>query len=159
MAVSVPALWSPVEVRQEIAASPEEVFAVLADPRTYPVWLVGAQRIRAVDPDFPAQGTEFDHSVGPTKTTSIDDSSEVLESEPPHRLSLLVHAGPLHARVDLLVLPAKDGTELRFRERPTGWGAALTPLLRLSLHARNLESVRRLAGLVEGRSAATKTRQ
>jgi uncharacterized protein YndB with AHSA1/START domain len=144
------ALWSPVEVRGHVAAPPEAVFAVLAEPRTYPDWLVGAQRIRSVDRDFPAPGAGFDHSVGPTEATTVDDSSEVLDADPPHRLSLLVHAGLLHARVDLLLVPRDDGTEVRFRERPVGWAAALTPLVRPTLHARNLESLRRLSDLVEG---------
>jgi uncharacterized protein YndB with AHSA1/START domain len=155
MVTSPTALWSPVEVRRDIAASPEAVYAVLGEPRTYPDWLVGAQRIRGVDRNFPSEGAEFEHSVGPTPATTIDDSSEVLEADPPHRLSLLVHAGPLHARVDLLLLPTTDGTEVRFRERPVGWQAVLTPFVRPSLHARNLESLRRLAGLVEGPAAAT----
>lgn len=148
------ALWSPVEVRRTVAAPPEEVFAVLAEPRTYPAWLVGAQRIRSVDDAFPAEGAEFDHSVGPAKVATIDDSSEVLEADPPHRLSLLVRAGPLHARVDLLVLPAEAGSEVCFRERPIGWATVLTPFVRPSLHARNRESLRRLAGLVESRAVA-----
>jgi uncharacterized protein YndB with AHSA1/START domain len=158
MALSLLAPWSPVEVRRDITASPEDVFAVLAEPRTYPDWLVGAQRIRSVDPEFPAPGAAFDHSVGPAQAATIDDSSEVLAADPPHRLSLLVHAGPLRGRVDLLVLRTEDGTEVRFRERPVGWAILLTPIVRPSLHARNRESLRRLAGLVEGRSAATEAR-
>ena len=38
--------WSPVEVHAELPAPPDEVFEVLADPETYPEWLIGAQRIR-----------------------------------------------------------------------------------------------------------------
>ena len=145
-------LWSPVEVCREIVASPESVFDMLAEPRTYPEWLVGAQHIRGVDADFPSQGTEFAHSVGPTSATTIDDSTEALLVDRPHRLTLLARAGPLHAHVDMLVEPSPDGSVVRFRERPVGWAMILTPLLRPSLAARNIESLRRLAALVEGYS-------
>ena len=142
-------LWSPVEVCREIAAPRESVFDLLAEPRTYPDWLVGAQRIRGVDAEFPAQGAEFDHSVGPTSATTVDDSTEVLALDRPHRLTLLARAGFLHAEVDMLLEQVPDGCAVRFRERPTGWAMALTPLLRPILAARNVESLRRLASLVE----------
>ena len=143
-------LWSPVEICREIAASPESVFDVLAEPRTYPEWLVGAQRIRGVDADFPSRGAEFEHSVGPTSATTIDDSTQVVVVNRPYRLMLLARVGPLHAHVDMLVEPTPDGSAVRFRERPTGWAVVLTPLLRPALATRNLESLRRLAALVEG---------
>lgn len=145
-------LWSPVEVRTEIDAPPSEVFAVLAEPRTYPDWLVGAKKIRSVDGDFPNEDAEFDHTVGAGPLT-IDDSTEVLEVHEPERLKLRVHVGPLDGDVELLVLPAPGGTEVRFRERPVGIPAALTPFLRLTLQARNGESLRRLRDLLEGARA------
>jgi uncharacterized protein YndB with AHSA1/START domain len=141
-------LWSPVEVRAEIAAPPSEVFDVLAEPRTYPEWLVGAKRIRDVDADFPSKGAEFDHTVG-AGPVSIDDSTEVLEVHRPDRLKLLVKAGHFNGEVEFLVLPSPKGTEVRFRERPIGPPAALTPLLRPSLQARNGESLKQLRELVE----------
>ena len=44
-----------VEVSTFLPAPPQEVFDVISDPDTYPSWLVGAKRIRHVDPDFPEQ--------------------------------------------------------------------------------------------------------
>lgn len=146
-------LWSPVEVRAEIAAPPRQVFAVLAEPRTYPRWLVGAKKIRSVDRDFPDEDAEFDHTVGAGPLT-IDDSTEVLEVHEPDRLKLRVHVGPLDGDVELLVLPSPGGTEVRFRERPVGIPAAVTPLLRPTLQARNGESLRRLRHLVEEQAGA-----
>ena len=49
---------------RQIDASPAAVFAVLVNPETYPKWLVGADRIRGVDPDWPAIGSKFHHVVG-----------------------------------------------------------------------------------------------
>ncbi len=142
-------LWSPVEARADIPAPPGDVFAVLSDPRTYPDWLVGAQRIRAVDPDFPKPGAEFHHSVGPTKDVTVDDSSEVLEVLPPYHLELRVSAGPMRGIVDFVVAPTSDGSEVRFRERPAGRARALLPVIRPVLHARNARSLRQLAGYVD----------
>ena len=45
--------------RVHIHASPEEVFAVLADPERYPDWVVGAAGIRDADESFPAAGSRF----------------------------------------------------------------------------------------------------
>jgi uncharacterized protein YndB with AHSA1/START domain len=145
-------LWSPVEVRTEIDATPTEVFDVLAEPRTYPEWLVGAKRIRDVDADFPEEGAEFHHTVG-AGPVSVDDSTEVVESHRPDRLKLRVRAGHIVGEVEFLLLPSPKGTEVRFRERPIGPGVALTPLLRPSLQARNGESLKQLRELVEAHPA------
>jgi carbon monoxide dehydrogenase subunit G len=147
-------LFSPSEARTEVAVTPEVVWAVISDPRTYPDWLVGAQRIRAVDPAFPAPGTEFHHSVGATEEATIDDTTQATHADPPFRLGLEVHAGPFEADVELLVLPSPEGSEIRFRERPKGGWIALTPVLRPFLHARNAASLRRLRGLLDGATPA-----
>jgi carbon monoxide dehydrogenase subunit G len=147
-------LFSPSEARTEVAATPEVVWAVISDPRTYPDWLVGAQRIRGVDPAFPAPGTEFHHSVGATEGTTVDDTTQATHSDPPFRLGLEVHAGPFEADVELLVLPSPGGSEIRFSERPKGAWIALIPALRPFLHARNAESLRRLRGLLDGAAPA-----
>ncbi|HJR25461.1 MAG TPA: SRPBCC family protein [Acidimicrobiales bacterium] len=138
--------WSPVEVRAELPAPPEEVFEVLADPETYPDWLVGAQRIRRVDSDFPAPGSKFEHSVGASPEAAVDDETEALAAEPPHRLDLQVHAGPFHGVVDFAIEPGPAGTSrICFREATTGPLALLTPLLRPIVYARNGRSLKRLA--------------
>jgi uncharacterized protein YndB with AHSA1/START domain len=138
-------LFSPVEVRTEVTASPEAVWKLISDPETYPSWLMGAQQIRSVDPEFPRPGSGFDHSVGPTEEATVDDSTTATDADPPHRLDLHVRAGPFHADVELLVLPSPDGSEIRFSERPTGPWFVLTPILRPVLGARNAESLRRLS--------------
>lgn len=136
--------WAPVEVRATLPAPPEDVYAVLAAPETYPDWLVGAQRIRGVDPEFPAPGTEFDHTVGVGGPLTVDDETEARLADPPHRLVLEVHLGPFRGRVDFGVSPAPIGAELVFGEVPLGPAKALMPLLRPVLRARNAESLRRL---------------
>ena len=51
------------EVRRTIPHPRHRVFATLVTPETYPMWLVGAKHIRAVDDGWPAVGTKFHHRV------------------------------------------------------------------------------------------------
>jgi uncharacterized protein YndB with AHSA1/START domain len=143
-------LFSPVEARTTVALQREVAFRTIADPCTYPRWLLGAQRIRRVDPDFPAPAAEFEHSVGPSEAATVDDSSEVLVADPPRRLDLAVHVGPVAGDVTFLLEPSGRGTTITLRERPTGPLAVLTPLLRPMLYARNRWSLHRLRRLLEG---------
>ena len=52
------------EVTRFVDAPPAEVFATLADGWSYPLWVVGAAHMRAVDPTFPGVGSKLHHSVG-----------------------------------------------------------------------------------------------
>jgi hypothetical protein len=149
-------LTDPAEARTDIDARPEDVWATISDPETYPDWLVGAQRIRRVDAEFPADGSGFDHSVGLTGAVTVDDSSVVERADPPHRLDLRVDVGPFHAQVELLVLPGPAGSEVRFSERPVGPAVLLNPWIRPVLRARNRESLRRLRGYVRQCAAASR---
>jgi uncharacterized protein YndB with AHSA1/START domain len=93
-----------------IPAAPERVFAVLADPESYGYWVVGSDRVRGADPNFPAVGSRFYHrvGVGPLK---IDDHTEVVDMEPGRRLALHARARPLGtARVELDLEPRGAGT-------------------------------------------------
>jgi uncharacterized protein YndB with AHSA1/START domain len=142
-------LLSPAEVRMTIAASPEAVFAVLSDPETYPEWLAGAQRIRHVDADFPHPGSGFDHEVGPAEGATVADDTTALVNEPPHRLQLEVHAGPLTGLVDFELIRTDGGTEVRFRESAAGRMGLAMPLLRGPIHLRNKASLDRLRQRLE----------
>ncbi|MEO7428284.1 MAG: SRPBCC family protein [Acidimicrobiales bacterium] len=142
--------YGPVVVETTIGATRHRVFELLTDPTTYPEWLVGAQRVRRVDPQFPRAGAEFAHSVG-ASTATIDDTTESLGVREDRHVALLVNAGPFHARVDFDLEPGltPDATSVRFSERPVGPLAIITPLLKPMIHARNLESLRQLAEYVE----------
>jgi uncharacterized protein YndB with AHSA1/START domain len=143
-------LFSPVEARTSVALARPDVFRAIADPRTYPSWLLGAQRIRHVDPAFPAPASQFEHSVGPVDGATVDDSAEALAADPPHRLDLSVHVGPVEGDVTFLLEESGGGTTVTLRERPTGRLAVLTPLLRPLLYARNRWSLHQLRRLLEG---------
>ena len=51
-------------VEREIAASADDVWAVLEDGWLYPTWVVGASRMRDVDDNWPEVGSRLHHSVG-----------------------------------------------------------------------------------------------
>ena len=44
-----------------VDATPAEVWDVLADGWLYPVWVVGASRMREVTKDWPAVGAKLHH--------------------------------------------------------------------------------------------------
>ena len=90
-----------------IAATPEQVWAVLADGWLYPLFVVGASRMRDVDDDWPAVGARLHHSVG-TWPLLIDDTTEVLEVEPGRRLVLLARGWPAgEANVEFTLEPPR----------------------------------------------------
>ena len=134
-----------------VAASPERVFAVLSDPRSYEYWVVGSKEIRHWDPDFPAKGTRFHHTflIGPLP---IRDSTSVLEVDPPRRLLLRARARPTGvAHVALDLEPRDGGTQVSITEWPVeGLAARLhNPLQDKLVQKRNVESLRRLKRLAE----------
>ena len=145
--------WSPVEVRQSISAARDDVFNTVSDPKTYPDWLVGAQRIRHVENGFSEPGDKFDHSVGPTEDVTVDDSTYLVESQGHRRLVLEVHAGPIAGEVEFVFKKHSSATEVTMRERPAGAGVVLTPLIRPVLGLRNRRSLQQLARYVENSSS------
>jgi hypothetical protein len=58
---------------------------VLLDAYAYPRWVVGAKRIRAVDPEWPAPGSRFHHALG-AGPAELHDSSKLLAITAPRRI-------------------------------------------------------------------------
>jgi uncharacterized protein YndB with AHSA1/START domain len=137
-------------VSMEMDATPEEVFAVLADGYAYDDWVVGAKQIRAVDADWPARGSQFHHEIG-VGPIDIKDSSKVLEVDAPHRLVLSVRFRPAGtAVVELTMEPIGDArTRVVMKETPTSGAArALKFATGMMLLVRNEWSLLRLRRLV-----------
>lgn len=132
--------------------TPEDIFAVLADGWLYGMWVVGAARIRDVDPTWPGVGAKIHHSVGAWPLL-ISDVSEVERVEPPHLLELRVKAWPTgEGRVTLTMTPQGDGqTEVVIEERAVSGPATFIPkpVQDLMLEARNRETLHRLSNLAE----------
>ena len=110
-----------------ISATPEQVWAVLADGWLYPLFVVGASRMREVDDGWPAVGTRLHHSVG-TWPLLIDDTTEVLEVEEDRRILLLARGWPAgQAHVEITLEPRGTDTVVTIVEQATAGPGALDP--------------------------------
>jgi uncharacterized protein YndB with AHSA1/START domain len=139
--------------RRVMAASPAQVWEVLADGWLYPLWVVGASRMRDVDDAWPRPGAKLHHSVG-TWPALLDDQTESVECRVESLLKLHAHAWPAgRAEVVIRLVPHGEETEVVMEEQATAGPGALVPaaLQDPPLGWRNTESLRRLAFLAEGR--------
>lgn len=141
-------------VRRRIAAPPEAVWGVLADGWSFAVWVVGACRVRDVTPAWPAAGQTIHHSFG-SWPLLINDRTVVVESTPVRELVLRAKGWPLgEATVGIELTPdGPDATVVTMREDATAGPGLLVPvrLRQLGLRPRNVESLRRLGLIAEGR--------
>jgi hypothetical protein len=143
------------EVRQNTSATPDEVFAVLANGWLFPTWVVGASRMRDVDSAWPAVGARLHHSFGVWPAV-IDDQTQVLVNEAPHRLVMQAKGWPVgEATVDVRIDAWGQGSMVTITEDATkGPGLVVPSFVRQSLLSlRNVESLRRLIWLAEGDAA------
>jgi uncharacterized protein YndB with AHSA1/START domain len=141
-------------VSTHIKAAPADVYRVLADGWSYTQWVVGTSHMRAVDPHWPAAGSRLYHCVG-AWPAAIRDHTEVRESEQDRRLLLTARGWPVgEAEVELVLTPEGDGTRVDIREEGTGGAAHLlrNPIGEKLIYRRNVESMARLAALVERRT-------
>ncbi|MGD9795357.1 MAG: SRPBCC domain-containing protein [Acidimicrobiia bacterium] len=105
---------------QQFSSTVSEVFEVLVTPESYPRWLVGARRIRAVSPDWPQPGSSFQHVVG-FGPIAIADRSTVRAAEAPRMLEMQVRARPLiEATVRFEITDSPTGCTVRMTETPSG---------------------------------------
>jgi uncharacterized protein YndB with AHSA1/START domain len=134
-----------------IAVAPDRVFAVLDDPALYGAWVVGSDAIRDADPSWPEVGSRFHHrlGVGPLK---VNDHTEVLDVDRPHRLVLHAHARPFgSAMVTILVSQRGGGAHVTMIEAagdPLSW-LVINRFTDPLIHVRNAESLRRLKRIAE----------
>ena len=136
-------------------ASPDQVWNVLADGWLYPLWVVGASRMRGVDPEWPDAEAELYHSIG-VWPVLIDDSTQVTHSVPQRSLALRGRGWPLgEADIVINLRASGAGTEVDIKEDvAAGLGRFIPKPLRDQLIGwRNVETLRRLALVVEGREA------
>jgi uncharacterized protein YndB with AHSA1/START domain len=136
-----------------VAATPDDVWKVLADGWLYPLWVVGATRMRDVDHNWPEKGSRIHHSVG-VWPLLINDHTEVLEVVPGRSITLRARAWPVgEAKVDIRLSDVGSQTEVVIEEDAIAGPGVLVPepFKGLSLKWRNVETLRRLAFIAEGR--------
>jgi uncharacterized protein YndB with AHSA1/START domain len=133
---------------------PEAVWDALADAGGYGYWVPGSRVIRDADPDWPAAGSRFHHTVG-VGPFQVADHTESLEARPPELLRMRAKGRPLGtATVTLEMTPRDGGTLVRISERLDGPAVLLdlNPLWWLVTKARNAESLMRLEELAVRRA-------
>lgn len=144
---------------RDVPAPCARVWEVLADGWTYTQWVVGNSRMRAVDPTWPAPGSTIRHSIGIWPLV-IDDKTVVEECEPPHKLVLRAHLGPLGAaRITLLLRETPQGCRVEMIEVPAVGPMVVVPdrLALVAAYPRNKECLWRLAALAEHREPSQTT--
>lgn len=133
---------------------PARVFDVLRDGHTYARWVVGTRMVRSVDPGWPAVGTALHYTVGYGPVRK-DDRTVATEYEPDRVLGLQAQAWPAGtAAIVLTVVPDGDGSTVTIDEHPDQGLAKLlhNPLMDLGIKIRNVETLRRLEGVVRSRA-------
>ncbi|MEO8689556.1 MAG: SRPBCC family protein [Solirubrobacteraceae bacterium] len=128
---------------------PEAIWDVLAEPASYGYWVVGSKTIRDAEPEWPAPGSKFHHTIG-VGPFVLSDHTVALEAERPHRFVLRAKGRPAGtATVSLELTPKDGGTVVTISENPDGVFAPLSflPPLQLFTKVRNAESLMRLEEL------------
>lgn len=139
--------------RRTLDASPTQVWEVLSDGWLYPLFVVGASRMREVDDHWPELGAQLHHSVG-VWPGLVDDTTEVRRCEPGSLLELRARAWPAgEAHVTIRLESSGFETEVSITEDAVSGPGRLVPkpLREVQLAWRNAETLRRLAYLAEGR--------
>jgi uncharacterized protein YndB with AHSA1/START domain len=138
-----------------IDTTPERVWAVLADGWLYPLWVVGATRMREVDPHWPEAGARLHHSAGVWPAV-VDDTTEVLEVVPGSLLRLRARGWPAGEAEVLITLSAQGaGTLVELHEDAVSGPGRLMPSVvrQPAIHLRNVEALQRLAAIAERRGS------
>ncbi len=145
--------------RRVVAVPVGQVWRVLADGWSYPLFVVGAARMRAVDAGWPAVGTRLHHSAGSWPLV-IDDTTTVEDVEDGRLLVLTARGWPAgQARITLRLEPVDAGTTAVTLEEDATAGPALAvpgPVRRRLMDLRNAETLHRLDLLAVGRAAESR---
>lgn len=142
-----------ITVERVLPATPDQVWAVLADGWLYALWVVGASHVRDVDAGWPAVGTRIHHAVGPWPL-SLRDTTEVGGCEPGRSLELRARMWPVGSAQVRLDLRAEGGaTRVQLGEVADSGPAAVVPesLQALLTVPRNTECLSRLSALAARR--------
>ncbi|GAB3231854.1 SRPBCC family protein [Mycolicibacterium hippocampi] len=140
-------------VTRETTASVQRVWDLLADGWTYSQWVVGNSRMRAVDRDWPAPGSQIHHSIGLWPLV-INDTTTVEKCTPLEELVLLAKTRPFGAaRITMRLAPTPTGCRIEMAEVPANVPLRWLPdsVGLAAAWPRNRECTWRLASLAERR--------
>jgi len=140
-------------VERVVKTTPQRVWDVLADGWLYPLWVVGASRMRGVDENWPAVGSRIHHSVG-IWPALINDHTDVTDADPLRMLALRARGWPL-GEADVVLHLTEQGASTRVvleEDAAIGPGKFVPqPVRAPGIKWRNLETLRRLAFIAERR--------
>ena len=141
-------------ITRRVHAPAAVVWEVLADGWLYATWVVGASRVRAVEPEWPHPGSQVHHSVG-VWPALIDGTTEVVTSDPGRELLLKARdwpAGEAHVRIRVTLNGIHASTVSIAEDATNGPGRLIPrPARQRVITPRNTETLRRLALIAEGR--------
>lgn len=138
-------------VVRDTTADVDAVWSVLTDGWSYGMWVVGASRIRAVDPRWPHIGSRIHHSFGLWPFV-VDDVTVVRRMIERRELVLEARALPAgRAEIILRLHPTPTGCRIEMIEHAASAPFEWVPdtVQHLAVHPRNTEALRRLAFLAE----------
>lgn len=140
------------EMRRFIAASPERVWAVLADLEHQAAWMVDVRRLEVVTEQKQGAGAVLYVTSELFGLPVVKDVMAITASEPPRRMDV-EHRGQFHGTGSFLLDPVHNGTIFTWVEdfRPPlgslgelAFALVVRPHLR-RVFARSMENVARLA--------------
>jgi uncharacterized protein YndB with AHSA1/START domain len=137
-----------------MSVPPAAVWAALADTGGYGYWVPGSRAIRDADPDWPAPGSRFHHTIG-VGPFEVSDHTEALETREPELLRMRAKGRPLGtATVTMELIPRGGGTLVRMTETADGPTSLLSihPFFWFASKLRNAESLMRLEELAARRA-------
>ena len=141
---------APITATVDIARSPEDVFAYIADFPRHPEWQDGLVSV-TVETEGPTRvGTRVVHrrKVGPQ---TVSTKSEITTYDPPHVLSFRGIDGPIRAEGSQRVEPVGDGSRVSFEMdmKGHGLGKLMLPMARKQAGRQVATSHERLKRILE----------
>jgi uncharacterized protein YndB with AHSA1/START domain len=143
---------APIRTTTEVARPPEEVFAYVTDPSTFPEWQQGVVRGH-MDGSPTSVGSKCTtiRSIGGRER---EVHTTITEYDPPRRWADRGIDGPIRAIVEVLVEPLPDGSQsqvtINLDFTGHGIGVLLVPLFVRRQAAREMpENMRRLKQRLE----------
>ena len=147
------------DIRKYIAASPEAVWAVLADLEHQGAWMVDVRKLDIVTEQKQGVGAVMHVTSELFGQPIVKDVMAITAWEPPHRMDV-EHRGQFHGSGQFLLEAVDNGTIFTWIEDfapplgPLGelvFALVVRPHLR-RVFARSMENVRRLAEASEART-------
>jgi uncharacterized protein YndB with AHSA1/START domain len=136
-------------IEREMPVDVDAVWAVLADAKRYPRWVLHVTEIGRIDGDWPTPGAAFEYRFqwGPVK---LSGRATVLQANAPGHVRVRWRRGLLGVSIaDISLRQFSDRTVVRMAEAPEGLFAGLStsPLVDGTRSANNVTSLDRLERL------------